>query len=135
MKLARAWPFALALVLSALFIARRHQPDTSPAPPPPTAPAREHEVPRSDDLPPEARVVLERIRAGGHFEHRQDGGIFQNREGRLPARPRGYYREYTVETPGSDDRGARRLVTGGDPPVELYYSDDHYRSFRRLDAR
>lgn len=86
-----------------------------------------------DFLPAQAHDVLRRIRAGGPFEHRQDGSTFQNRERRLPAQPRGYYREYTVETPGSDDRGARRIVTGGDPPAEYYYSDDHYRSFRRFD--
>jgi len=84
-------------------------------------------------LPNEARDVLRRIAAGGPFEHRQDGSTFQNRERRLPPQPRGYYREYTVETPGSGDRGARRIVTGGDPPAEYYYSDDHYRSFRRFD--
>ncbi|QQP95023.1 ribonuclease domain-containing protein [Lysobacter enzymogenes] len=84
-------------------------------------------------LPAEARDVLRKIQSGGRFEHRQDGSTFQNRERRLPPQPRGYYREYTVETPGSDDRGARRIVTGGDPPVEFYYSDDHYRSFRRFD--
>ena len=75
------------------------------------------------------------IARGGPFEHRQDGSVFQNREHRLPTRPRGFYREYTVETPGSDDRGARRIVTGGDPPSEYWYSDDHYRSFRRIDAQ
>jgi len=84
-------------------------------------------------LPGEAHDVLRRIADGGPFEHRQDGSTFQNRERRLPPQPRGYYREYTVETPGSDDRGARRIVTGGDPPSEYYYSDDHYRSFRRFD--
>ena len=60
--------------------------------------------------------------------------MFQNREGRLPPQPRGYYREYTVITPGSSDRGARRIVTGGDPPSEFHYTDDHYRSFRRIEA-
>ncbi|RDZ26650.1 ribonuclease domain-containing protein [Lysobacter silvisoli] len=84
-------------------------------------------------LPAEARDVLQRIARGGPYEHRQDGGTFQNRERRLPSQPRGYYREYTVETPGSDDRGARRIVTGGDPPREYWYTDDHYRSFRRFD--
>lgn len=84
-------------------------------------------------LPREAHDVLRRIAAGGPFDHRQDGSTFQNRENRLPKQPRGYYREYTVETPGSDDRGARRIVTGGDPPREYFYSDDHYRSFRRFD--
>lgn len=85
-------------------------------------------------LPREALDTLQRIEHGGPFEHRQDGGTFGNRERLLPQRPRGYYREYTVETPGSRDRGARRIVTGGDPPVEYYYTDDHYRSFRRFQA-
>ena len=92
-------------------------------------------TPDASGLPAEARDTLARIAAGGPFEHRQDGSVFQNRERRLPARPRGFYREYTVETPGSDDRGARRIVTGGDPPSEYWYSDDHYRSFRRIDAQ
>ena len=85
-------------------------------------------------LPPEALVTLQRIESGGPHPYRQDGGHFQNRERLLPSRPRGYYREYTVETPGSRDRGARRIVTGGEPPIEFFYSDDHYRSFRRIDA-
>jgi guanyl-specific ribonuclease Sa len=85
-------------------------------------------------LPPEANETLRLIAADGPFPYDRDGTVFQNREGRLPARPRGYYREYTVETPGSPDRGARRIVTGGDPPAEFFYTDDHYRSFRRLEA-
>ena len=64
----------------------------------------------------------------------ESGSHFQNREGRLPAQPTGYYREYTVRTPGSPDRGARRIVSGGNPPVEFYYTDDHYRSFRRIEV-
>ncbi|UNK48320.1 ribonuclease [Lysobacter sp. S4-A87] len=84
-------------------------------------------------LPREAHDVLARIAQGGPYAHRQDGSVFQNREKRLPAQPRGYYREYTVETPGSDDRGARRIITGGDPPVEYWYTQDHYRSFRRFE--
>lgn len=83
-------------------------------------------------LPPEAHAVLRRIAQGGPFEYRQDGGVFQNRERHLPAQPRGYYHEYTVDTPGSRDRGARRIVTGGNPPREYWYTDDHYRSFRRF---
>ena len=83
-------------------------------------------------LPPEAIDTLQRITHGGPFEHRQDGATFQNRERRLPPQPRGYYREYAVETPGSRDRGARRIIAGGDPPIEYFYSDDHYRSFRRF---
>lgn len=90
-------------------------------------------APASALLPPEAQDLLRRIAAGGPFEHRQDGSVFQNRERRLPRQPRGYYREYTVETPGERDRGARRIVTGGAPPVEYYYTDDHYRSFTRFD--
>ena len=84
-------------------------------------------------LPVEALDTLRRIEAGGPFDHRQDGGTFQNRERLLPSQRRGYYREYTVETPGSRDRGARRIVTGGDPPREYYYTDDHYESFRRFE--
>ncbi|HEY3074431.1 MAG TPA: ribonuclease domain-containing protein, partial [Burkholderiales bacterium] len=60
----------------------------------------------------------------------RDGAVFGNREGLLPRRSRGYYREYTVRTPGARDRGARRIVAGHDG--ELYYSDDHYRTFRRI---
>jgi ribonuclease T1 len=86
-------------------------------------------------LPSEAHDVLQRIARGGPFEYRQDGGVFQNRERRLPSQPRGYYREYTVETPGAHDRGPRRLVTGGDPPIEYWYTDDHYRSFRGFKVR
>jgi guanyl-specific ribonuclease Sa len=85
-------------------------------------------------LPPEAHDVLERIARGGPFEYRQDGSVFQNRERRLPAQPRGYYHEYTVATPGSRDRGARRIITGGAPPREYWYTDDHYRSFQRLEV-
>jgi guanyl-specific ribonuclease Sa len=81
-------------------------------------------------LPDEARDTIALIRRGGPFPHPQDGGIFQNREGLLPERPRGWYREYTVETPGLSHRGARRIVTGGDPPEAWYYTDDHYDSFR-----
>jgi guanyl-specific ribonuclease Sa len=85
-------------------------------------------------LPADARETLRRIRDGGPFPYRQDGGVFQNRERLLPPRPRGWYREYTVDTPGARDRGARRIVAGGDPPSEFWYTVDHYRSFRRLDA-
>jgi len=67
-------------------------------------------------LPPEARATLAFIERDGPFPHPQDGGVFGNREGHLPQRERGFYREYTVETPGLDYRGARRIVTGGRPP-------------------
>jgi ribonuclease T1 len=81
-------------------------------------------------LPPEARDTIAVIQRDGPFPHRQDGGVFGNREGKLPRKPRGWYREYTVDTPGLRHRGARRIVTGGDPPREWYYTDDHYDSFR-----
>jgi ribonuclease T1 len=91
-----------------------------------------------DALPPQARQTLSLIRQGGPFPYRKDGTMFANREGLLPRRPRGYYSEYTVPTPGSRDRGARRIVAGkgetGNPATsgEYYYTDDHYRSFRRI---
>ena len=90
--------------------------------------------PGPDGLPPEALETLQLIERGGPFPHRQDGTVFQNRERLLPDRARGYYREYTVRTPGARDRGARRIVTGGDPPEVFYYTADHYRSFRKLEA-
>ena len=100
-----------------------------------TAPAGSSQWQAADAaLPREARDTLRLIAAGGPFPFDRDGTVFQNREGRLPSQPRGYYREYTVITPGSGDRGARRIVTGGDPPVEFHYTDDHYRSFRRIEA-
>jgi ribonuclease T1 len=84
------------------------------------------------DLPPEARETLRLIDAGGPFPYRRDGIVFQNRERRLPQQPRGFYREYTVPTPGSQDRGARRMVTGDHPPVVFFYTADHYKTFRRV---
>jgi guanyl-specific ribonuclease Sa len=83
-------------------------------------------------LPPEAIATLEAIERGGPFPYDRDGITFQNRERRLPYRPPGFYREYTVPTPGASDRGARRIVAGGDPPEVYYYTDDHYRTFRRV---
>lgn len=84
-------------------------------------------------LPVEARDTLALIERGGPYPHRQDGSVFHNRERRLPLRADGWYREYTVPTPGARDRGARRIVAGGRPPSEFFYSDDHYRSFRRFE--
>lgn len=83
-----------------------------------------------DDLPPEALVTIELIERGGPFPYRQDGAVFQNRERLLPRQPQGYYHEYTVETPGESDRGARRIVTG--EGGDMYYTDDHYASFKRI---
>jgi len=81
-------------------------------------------------LPHEARRTLALIKAGGPFPYPKDGAVFGNREGQLPKRNRGYYREYTVKTPGAKDRGARRIVAG--VPGEYYYTDDHYQTFRRI---
>ena len=86
----------------------------------------------SGQLPVEAQTTLDLIDRGGPFPYRRDGIVFNNFEKRLPPEPRGYYHEYTVPTPGSKDRGARRIITGGTPPVVFYYTDDHYRSFARI---
>ncbi len=89
-------------------------------------------------LPPEARDTLTLIRRGGPFPYRKDGVSFYNREGRLPAQGRNYYREYTVPTPNERTRGARRIIAGkgstGDVATsgEYYYTDDHYQTFRRI---
>ena len=81
-------------------------------------------------LPIEARATLELIKAGGPFPYPQDGRTFSNREKLLPQQKRGYYREYTVRTPGVRERGPRRIVAGSSG--EYYYTEDHYRSFRRI---
>ena len=84
------------------------------------------------DLPPEARETLRLIARGGPYPYHRDGVVFKNMERRLPLQQHGYYREYTVPTPGSRDRGARRIIAGEQPPAVFYYTDDHYRSFRRV---
>jgi len=107
------------------------------------------------ELPREGREILHRIHTNGSFRYERDGAVFGNRERILPARPRGYYREYTVRTPGAGNRGARRIVCGGAGGIEdgvratrrdvraapdgmrttpeaCFYSDDHYRSFSRI---
>jgi len=104
---------ALAALACALALARAPMPEVALA-----------------DLPPEARETVVRIRAGGPFRYAKDGSVFGNREWLLPQRERGYYRAYTVPTPGARDRGARRIIAGR--AGELYYTDDHYRSFRRI---
>jgi ribonuclease T1 len=86
------------------------------------------------ELPQAGRVTYELIRAGGPFPFDKDGMVFGNRERQLPAERRGFYREYTVATPGSRDRGARRIVCGGPArvPHACYYTADHYASFRKI---
>jgi len=84
------------------------------------------------DLPPEARQTLQLIKQGGPFPYDRDGVVFGNFEKRLPKEKRGFYREYTVKTPGERSRGARRIIAAGDPPQLFYYTADHYRTFRLI---
>ena len=95
--------------------------------PTPTAPKGIASV-RVSALPAEARETLRLIDAGGPFPYGQDGVVFENRERHLPGKPAGYYHEYTVVTPGSADRGARRVIVGG--AGERFYTADHYDTFR-----
>lgn len=87
------------------------------------------------ELPVQARQTHALVLAGGPFPYAKDGTVFGNRERLLPKKPRGHYREYTVKTPGTRHRGARRLVCGGEVPVRpevCFYTEDHYSSFRRI---
>jgi ribonuclease T1 len=84
-------------------------------------------------LPPEARQTLAAIERGGPFPYAKDGVVFGNYEKMLPLQQRGYYREYTVKTPYARNRGPRRIIAGGEPSHEYYYTSDHYASFRRIE--
>jgi len=85
-------------------------------------------------LPKEARETIANVRRGPPFPFERDGIAFGNREKLLPAKPRGYYHEYTVPTPGASNRGARRIVCGGEAraPEACWYTSDHYQSFKRI---
>lgn len=86
-------------------------------------------------LPPEARTTYQLVLSGGPFPYIKDGMVFANRERSLPSQPRGFYREYTVSTRGSPDRGARRLVCGGyktSRPEACFYTGDHYSTYRQV---
>lgn len=85
---------------------------------------------RFDDLPKEAQQTVRLVKTDGPFPYKRDGVTFGNFEGRLPKKARGYYKEYTVPTPGTRDRGARRIIAGRNG--EYYYTDDHYQTFRRI---
>jgi ribonuclease T1 len=85
---------------------------------------------RVAQLPAEARATISLIRKGGPFPYAKDGAVFGNREAMLPKQRRGYYREYTVKTPGERSRGARRIIWGAGG--EFYYTDDHYNHFLRI---
>ena len=91
----------------------------------------------ASELPKEGRETLALIRKGGPFPYAKDGSIFSNRERILPKRPRGFYHEFTVKTPRSHDRGARRIICGGgavkpQAPDICFYTDDHYKSFKKI---
>lgn len=105
-------------------------PPTDPSTDPSTDPDSGLPLVRLADLPPEAAATVELIDRGGPFPEDEDDGVFGNREDLLPDQPYGYYREYTVPTPGADTRGARRIVAG--EAGELYWTDDHYQSFSRV---
>jgi ribonuclease T1 len=123
MQLASALLRACVFVAALLVAAPHTHPRSNEEPPALAA------VPLAQ-LPAEARTTLALIRSGGPFPYERDGVRFGNFEGRLPRAERGYYREYTVPTPGLKHRGARRIVAGR--RGELYYTDDHYRTFTRI---
>ncbi len=125
------WRLTVAVVLAALWTGL--SPVTVQAKGP--APGAEVSTIASTALPEQGRNMVRLIYQGGPFKYDKDGSVFGNREKILPARNRGYYREYTVKTPGERSRGARRIVCGGlipSAPDACYYTDDHYASFRRI---
>jgi ribonuclease T1 len=119
-NLLKNWFFAFILLLVPIFAAAQ-KPDALP------------EI-AVVSLPVEARQALALIRQGGPYPFAKDGVVFGNHEALLPRRQRGYYREFTVKTKGARNRGARRIIVGGEPTVshDLYYTDDHYVSFKRI---
>ena len=112
MKAIGMWRFLLAILLASIFCQ-----------------AQAGDV-KLSSLPPEARDTLRLIQQGGPFPYARDGVVFGNYEKLLPPKPRGYYHEYTVKTPGVRNRGARRIVCG--PITECYYTSDHYKTFQRI---
>lgn len=132
MRLNRILPLViLVLVVGWLYFQPRQHPGQLDTAQPRTSSADTGTCPTLPAfLPQEALQTIKLIESGGPFPHRQDGVVFGNRENLLPQQANGYYHEYTVETPSSPDRGARRIITGGTPPTIYYYTDDHYRSFR-----
>ncbi len=132
----RTWLGLVAAILAVVLL-WWSQGDGSTPTADPTPPTSSSSTPESgfptvslDDLPPEAAETVDLIDAGGPFPEDEDGGVFGNFEGLLPDEERGYYREYTVPTPGLDHRGARRIVAGSEG--ELYWTEDHYQSFERI---
>jgi guanyl-specific ribonuclease Sa len=143
----RTWKTLLPLIVLALVVGYLYTQRHATITPPPIATAPNVSAPTQGPngasappvstqlpafLPQEARHTLALIASGGPYPHSQDGVVFGNYEHLLPNKPHGYYHEYTVETPGARNRGARRIITGGNPPEVYYYTDDHYRSFREF---
>lgn len=125
---------ALALAAAAVVAVSAWRPDRVDGPVPSVA--TESGTVSLASLPAQAQRTKLLIAQGGPFPYDKDSTVFHNRERLLPPHPRGYYREYTVTTPGAGDRGARRIVCGGDRPTApdaCYYSADHYASFRRIE--
>ncbi|MCT2584772.1 ribonuclease domain-containing protein [Actinophytocola gossypii] len=116
---------------TATFAATETPTETAPAAQPVCGDTSSYDLVPLGDLPPEAEDTADLIAQGGPFPYPQDGTVFQNREDLLPDCAEGYYHEYTVETPGSDHRGARRIVTGSEG--EHFYTADHYASFVLID--
>jgi ribonuclease T1 len=119
----RTWVVAATIAVLAAFLGWQQVGDDSPAP-------DSLPVVSLAQLPSQAADTVALIDSGGPFPYDRDDSVFGNFEGLLPDEPRGYYHEYTVETPGSEDRGARRIIAGSDG--ELYWTDDHYQSFSRI---
>ena len=127
------WRRALSVTLLSLACALS-APAAAKGPAPADAKTAETTI-AAAQLPEQGQKVLTLIHQGGPFRHDKDGTVFGNRERLLPHQPRGYYREYTVRTPGVSHRGARRIVCGGQVPTQpdaCYYTEDHYASFRRI---
>jgi ribonuclease T1 len=107
----------------------------APAPRPANPAKADSAIVSLASLPPQGAETYRLILQGGPFPYEKDGTVFGNRERLLPAHPRGYYREYTVPTPGLSHRGTHRIVCGGNvrrSPDACYYTADHYASFRRI---
>ena len=125
-----AWAAAAVLLVAVgTFLVQARSPDSS------TLPGSAVASVAYSGLPVQGREVMSQIRQGGPFRYEKDGTVFGNRERLLPGQKRGYYREYTVPTPGLNHRGARRIVCGGlkpRAPDGCYYTEDHYSSFRLI---
>ncbi len=132
----RWWVLALVwLVLAVSGVQARNTPDPLTEPPAQSALSTSMGVIALAMLPVQGQEVWSRIHQGGPFRYEKDGTVFGNRERLLPSQARGYYREYTVPTPGLNHRGARRIVCGGAQPrapQACYYTADHYASFKRI---